>query len=99
MKQKHLVEIPEDVVTAVMITRHADGKIGIVIPKGDPGMMEVMTLTFGVFVGVLQGGEQNGISELMLLREYINNNSLEETREKLVQMAIAATKMEAQDNE
>lgn len=99
MKQKHLVEIPEDVVTAVMITRHVDGRIGIVTPKGDPGMMEVMTLTFGVFVGVVQGGEQEGISELMLLREYINNHSLEEAREKLVQMTIVTKKMEAQDNE
>lgn len=99
MKQKHLVEIPKDVVTAVMITRHEDGRIGIVTPKGDPGMMEVMTLTFGVFVGVVQGGEQQGISELMLLREYINNHSLEEARETLVQLAIATKKMEAQDNE
>lgn len=99
MKQKHLVEIPEDVVTAVMITRHEDGRIGIVTPKGDPGMMEVLTLTFGVFVGVVQGGEQNGISELMLLREYINAHSLEEAREKLVQMTIVTKKMEAQDNE
>lgn len=99
MKQKHLVEIPEDVVTAVMITRHEDGRIGLVLPKGDPNFMEVLTLTFGVFVSVIQGGEEDGIDELARLREYINTHSLEEAREKLVKMAILTRQMEAQDNE
>ena len=99
MKQKHLIEIPEEVTTALMITRHEDGKIGLVSPKGEPGMMEVMTLTFGVFVSILQGGEQDGIHELRLLREYINSHTLEEAREKLVQMTLTTKMMEEQDNE
>jgi hypothetical protein len=99
MKQKHLIEIPEEVTTALMITRHEDGKIGLVSPKGEPGMMEVMALTFGVFVSILQGGEQDGIVELQRLRDYIQSHSLEQAREKLVQMAVKVKLMEDEDNE
>jgi len=99
MKQKYLIEIPEEVTTALMITRHEDGKIGLVSPKGEPGMMEAMTLTFGVFVSILQGGEQDGIDELRFLREYINSHTLEEARKKLVQMTITTKLLEEQDNE
>jgi hypothetical protein len=99
MKQKHLFEIPEGIVTALAITRHEDGKIGLVIPKGEPGMMEMMALTFGVFVSILQGGEQDGIVELQRLRNYMQSHSLEKAREKLVQMAVKVKLMEDEDNE
>jgi hypothetical protein len=61
--------------------------------------MEVMALTFGVFVSILQGGEQDGIVELQRLRDYIQSHSLEQAREKLVQMAVKVKLMEDEDNE
>jgi hypothetical protein len=85
---RHLVEIGNDVVSAVLITRHEDGKIGLATPKGDVGIMEIMALTYGVFVSVLQGGEQQGITEMQLIRDAIKFTPLEEVREKLVEIAI-----------
>jgi hypothetical protein len=87
-KQRHLVEIGEDVVSAVLVTRHEDGKIGLATPKGDVGVMEIMALTYGVFVSVLQGGERQGVKELSLIRDAIKLMSLEEVREKLVEITI-----------
>ncbi|CAB5224912.1 hypothetical protein UFOVP742_36 [uncultured Caudovirales phage] len=85
---RHLVEIGNDVVSAVLITRHEDGKIGLATPKGDVGIMEIMALTYGVFVSVLQGGEQQGITEMQLIRDAIKFTPLEEVREKLVEIAV-----------
>lgn len=87
-KQRHLVEIGNDVASAVLVTRHKDGKIGLATPKGDVGVMEIMALTYGVFVSVLQGGEQQGIKELSLIRDAIKLLPLEEIREKLVEIAV-----------
>lgn len=85
---RHLVEIGKDVVSAVLITRHEDGRIGLATPKGDVMLMEVMALTYGVFVSVLQGGEEQGITEMSLIRNAIKSNKLEDVREKLVEIAM-----------
>lgn len=97
---RHLVEIGNDVVAAVLITRHEDGRIGLATPKGDVGIMEIMALTYGVFVSVLQGGEQQGITEMSLIRNAIKSNKLEDIREKLVEIAVLVkADMEAESND
>jgi hypothetical protein len=89
-KQRHLIEIPEEVQTAILITRLTDGGIGMVIPKGEPGMMEMMALTYGVFVSLVQSGEAQGISEMNLIRGAVKNSSLEDMRDSFVKMAVLA---------
>jgi len=85
---RHLIEIGNDVVSAVLITRHEDGKIGVATPKGNVGVMEAMALTYGVFVSLLQGGEAQGITEMQLIRNAIKFSELEDVREKLVEIAM-----------
>lgn len=97
---RHLVEIGNDVVAAVLITRHKDGRIGLATPKGDVMLMEVMALTYGVFVSVLQGAEEQGITEMKLIRNAIKSNKLEDVREKLVEIAVLVkADMEAESND
>lgn len=85
---RHLIEIGNDVVSAVLITRHEDGNIGVATPKGNVGVMEVMALTYGVFVSLLQGGEAQGITEMQLIRNAIKFSELEDVREKLVEIVM-----------
>jgi hypothetical protein len=87
-KQRHLVEIPEDVVTAVTIVRQKNGQVGLVSAKGEPGMMEVMALTFGVFVSFMQGAEEQGINEMVLIRQAFADSSLERILDQLVKIAV-----------
>ncbi len=87
-KQRHLVEIPEDAVTAITIVRQKDGQVGLISPKGEPGMMEVIALTFGVFVAFMQGAEQQGIKEMVLVREAFADSSLEAILDQLVKIAV-----------
>jgi hypothetical protein len=96
-KQRHLVEIPEEVQTAIMLTRHIDGQIGIVVPKGEPGMMEMVAITYGVFVSLLQGAERSGVSEIEYIRQAMRNNSLEDMRESFVKMAVLAQMIKEED--
>jgi len=99
-KQRHLLEIGDDVSTAVLITRHEDGRIGLATPKGNAMLMEVMALTYGVFVSVLEGGEAQGITEMKYIRNALKNNSLEDVREKLVEIAMLVKKdMEDSSND
>ncbi len=62
----------------------------MVIPKGEPGMMEMMALTYGVFVSLVQSGEAQGISEMNLIRGAVKNSSLEDMRDSFVKMAVLA---------
>ena len=87
-KQRHLVEIPEDVVTAVTIVRQKDGQVGVITSKGEPGMMEVMALAFGVFVSFMQGAEEQGIKEMVLIREAFADSSLEAILDQIVRIAV-----------
>jgi hypothetical protein len=87
-KQRHLVEIPEEVITAVTIVRQTDGQVGVITSKGHPGMMEVMTLTFGVFCSFLKGAEEQGVNEMSLIRESFSDFTLEEILEQLVKIAV-----------
>ena len=99
-KQRHLIEIGNDVAAAVLITRHDDGRIGLATPKGDVMLMEVMALTYGVFVSVLQGAEEQGITEMKLIRNAIKSNRLEDVREKPVEIAVLVkADMEAESND
>jgi hypothetical protein len=89
-KQRHLVEIPEEVQTALLLTRHTDGRIGLAVPKGDPSMMEEIAIIYGIFVSLLQGAEQNGVSEIEYIRQAMRNTSLEDMRDSFVKMAMLA---------
>ena len=63
-------------------------------------LMEVMALTYGVFVSVLQGAEEQGITEMKLIRNAIKSNKLEDVREKLVEIAVLVkADMEAESND
>lgn len=86
MKQKHLIEIPEEIATAILITRREDGHIGVCTPKGDPMMYEMMALTYGVFVSMLAGAEAAGVGHLSYIRDKIKTASLEEMRDELVRV-------------
>jgi hypothetical protein len=87
-KQRHLVEIPEEVITAVTIIRQTDGKVGVISSKGDPGIMEVTALAFGVFCASIQGAEDAGVSEMALVREAFKTSTLEEILGHLVKIAV-----------
>ena len=50
--------------SAVMITRHKDGQVGIVPSKGNPRMMEIAALSFGVFVSMVKTAEAQGVAEM-----------------------------------
>ena len=63
-------------------------------------LMELMALTYGVFVSVLQGAEEQGITEMKLIRNAIKSNKLEDVREKLVEIAVLVkADMEAESND
>ena len=97
---RHLVEIGNDVVAAVLITRHENGMIGVTTPKGEPYSMEVMAMLFGVVVSLVQGAEATGITEMELVRKAFQSNSLEEMRDQFLQIALlVAADMEAESND
>ena len=63
-------------------------------------LMELMALTYGVFVSVLQSAEEQGITEMKLIRNAIKSNKLEDVREKLVEIAVLVkADMEAESND
>ncbi len=74
--------------TAVTIVRQKNGQVGLVSAKGEPGMMEVMALAFGVFVSFMQGAEEQGIKEMVLVREAFADSSLEAILDQLVKIAV-----------
>lgn len=80
-----------------MLTRHTDGQIGIVVPKGEPGMMEMVAITYGVFVSLLQGAERSGVSEIQYIRDAMRSTSLEDMRESFVKMAVLAQLIKEED--
>lgn len=98
-KQRHLVEIGQDVRTAVIITHHEDGQIGVTSPKGSPHMMEIAALTFGVFVSFIKGAEHNGLDEMSLIRKAFAEHSLEEMCEQLLGIAQLVSNMEKKHND
>ena len=86
--------------TAVLITRHQDGQVGVVSPKGNPHAMEIVALAFGVFVSFIEGAERNGLDEMSLIREAFAVSSLEEMRDQFVKIAqLVSIDMEKQHND
>jgi hypothetical protein len=87
-KERHLVEIPEDVESAVVIVRHKTGEVGVITAKGTPHIAEVMALTFGVFCAFIQGAKKQGIDDVERIREAFKHQSLEDILDQLVKVAI-----------
>jgi hypothetical protein len=99
-QQRHLVEIGTDVVSAILVTRHENGMIGVATPKGEPHNMEVMAMLFGVVVSLVQAAEAVGIKEMDLVRRAFQSNSLEEMRDQFVRIALlVAADMEGSSND
>ena len=99
-QQRHLVEIGDDVVSAILVTRHENGMIGVATPKGEPHNMEVVAMLFGVVVSLVQGAEAVGIKEMDLVRKAFQSNSLEEMRDQFVRIALmVAADMEDSNND
>lgn len=74
--------------TAVTIVRQGNGQVGVVSSKGEPPMMEVMALTFGVFLSFMQGAEEQGVNEMVLIRQAFADSSLERILDQLVKIAV-----------
>ena len=85
--------------TAIVITHHQDGQVGITSPKGSPHMMEIAALTFGVFVSFIKGAERSGLDEMSLIRKAFTVNSLEEMCEQLLEIAQLVSNMEKKHND
>jgi hypothetical protein len=89
---KHLFEIPNDAVTAVVTMRKESGEIISGIAKGEPHFTESLALSFGVFVAMVQAIERMDGPEVAVmkdLRKVIGMESLERSREILTNVAEA----------
>lgn len=86
MKQKNLIEISEETLTALVIVRQKNGQIDFAAAKGHPHLFEMMTMLFGVFTSMvksldqIQVGNDNGGEKV---RSMFKEHSLEECREIL----------------
>lgn len=99
-KQRHLVEIGNDVASAILVTRHENGMIGVTTPKGEPYGTEIMSILFGVVVSLIQHTEAAGVKEMDLVRKAFQSNSLEEMRDWFVRIALlVAADMEDSSND
>ena len=86
MNQKHVIEIPENVVTAFVTMRQEDGAILSGVAKGEPHYTESLAIAFGTFVSMVVAVEQMGGTEVEVaktIREYIRENDLEKARQLL----------------
>lgn len=95
MKEKHVIEIPDNVETAFVIMRQNDGKNLPALVKGHPRAEEALSLLFGIFVGALQHVESQdavGRNFGRTFREIIRNSKLEDIRDDLSKIAMAFSK-------
>jgi len=101
MKSKNIIEIPDNVVTAFVTMRQKDGTIASGVAKGEPHYTESLALAFGTFVAVVNAIEALEGPEVELLqdlRKMIQNESLEDARCTMSQIA-AATRQFLDDQE
>jgi len=95
MNQKHVIEIPENVVTAFVTMRQEDGAILSGVAKGEPHYTESLALAFGTFVSMIKALEEMNGPEVRVcedIREIVKEFSLEEVRLRLGDVARATRK-------
>lgn len=96
MKNKHIIEIQDSIVTALVTMRDQDGSIYTGFAKGTPGYTESLALSFGTFVAIVQalealnGPETNVCKDL---RELIRETDLEGVRAALTSAAATVAKI------
>lgn len=84
MKQKNLIEISEETLTALVVVRQKNGQVDFAVCKGNPNPLEQMTLLFGVFTAMVKSLDNikfQGLIGSHQVREMFKHHSLEECRE------------------
>lgn len=92
LNMKHILEIPQNVVTAFFTMRDENGSIYSGVAKGEPHYTESLAISFGAFVAIVQAIEKLGGPEVKVisdLRKVISEQSLEDVRETLTEIAAA----------
>jgi len=104
MKQKNLIEIAEETLTALVIVRQKNGNMDFAVAKGHPHLLEIMTMLFGTFtsmVKTLDKMEIEGENAGDKIRSLLQDHSLEECRDALATITnvFYALAKEDMDNE
>jgi hypothetical protein len=92
---KHILEIPENVQTALVTMRDDKGNIVSGVAKGQPHYTESLALAFGTFVSMIKALEEMNGPEVRVcedIREIVKEFSLEEVRLRLGDVANSWTK-------
>lgn len=98
---KHIIEIPENAVTAFVTMRLDNGQIHSGIAKGEPHYTESLAMAFGTFVAIVQAIESMDGPESKVakdLRDAMQEQTLEQSRQMLTDIA-AATRAFLDDQE
>lgn len=100
MKTKNIVEISDDMKTALFLVRKENGQVDFAIAKGEPHLFEMMTMTFGIFVSMVKSLD-NLENAGELVRNLVKESSLEEARQAMGRMTDLFYELskEGQDHE
>lgn len=92
---KHILEIPENVQTALVTMRDDKGNIVCGVAKGKPHYTETIALAFGTFVQMITSLEEMGGPEVRVcedIRAIVQEFPLEDVRFRLSDVARATRK-------
>jgi hypothetical protein len=98
---RHILEIPQNVVTAFFTMRDENGSIYSGVAKGEPHYTESLAISFGAFVAIVQAIESMDGPESKVakdLRDAMQEQTLEQSRQMLTDIA-AATRAFLDDQE
>lgn len=100
MKHKNLIEISDDMLTALVLVHKKNRQVDFAVAKGEPHLLEMMTLLFGVFTAMvksLDNIEVDGHNGGQKVREMFRHHSLEDCREILAMTSTVFQQLAKKD--